>query len=74
MQKRYQGSHLMNDDQALAFNDLVREGKILTTLGHTYGYGEIPMAHQLMGEGRLPEGNVSCLVNAPRPGLTGQPD
>jgi len=27
-----------------------------------------------MGDGKLPEGNVSCLVNAPRPGLTGLPD
>jgi crotonyl-CoA carboxylase/reductase len=70
MQKRYQGSHLMNDEQARAFNDLVREGKIVTTLGHTYDYGEIPLAHQLMGDGRLPEGNVSCLVNAPERGLT----
>lgn len=73
MQKRYQGSHLMNAEQANAFNDLVREGKIQTTLGHTYTYGEIPLAHQLMGDGKLPEGNVSCLVNAPNPGLTGLP-
>lgn len=73
MQKRYQGSHLMNAEQANAFNDLVREGKIQTTLGHTYAYGEIPLAHQLMGDGKLPEGNVSCLVNAPNPGLTGLP-
>ena len=64
LQKRYQGSHLMNDEQAIAFNDLVREGKIVTTLGHTYAYDEIPLAHQLMGDGKLPEGNVSCLVNA----------
>jgi hypothetical protein len=26
-----------------------------------------------MGEGALPEGNVACLVNAPRAGLTGSP-
>jgi len=32
MQKRYQGSHLFNDDQAAAFNDLVRERKVQTTL------------------------------------------
>jgi crotonyl-CoA carboxylase/reductase len=73
MQKRYQGSHLMNAEQANAFNDLVREGKIVTTLGHTYPYAEIPLAHQLMGEGKLPEGNVSCLVGAPSPGLKGLP-
>ena len=28
MQKRYQGSHLFNDEQAAAFNELVRDGKI----------------------------------------------
>ena len=68
LQKRYQGSHLMNDEQALAFNELVREGKVVTTLGHTYAYGEIPEAHQLMGDGQLPEGNVSCLVSAAEAG------
>jgi crotonyl-CoA carboxylase/reductase len=73
MQKRYQGSHLMNDEQAFAFNDLVRERKIVTTLGHAYDYGEIPEAHALMEEGKLPDGNVSCLVNAPERGLTGSP-
>jgi crotonyl-CoA carboxylase/reductase len=73
LQKRYQGSHLMNAEQAAAFNDLVRDGKIVTTLGHAYEYDEIPLAHQLMGEGRLPEGNVSCLVSAPSRGLTGLP-
>ncbi|HEX6130209.1 MAG TPA: crotonyl-CoA carboxylase/reductase [Actinomycetota bacterium] len=73
MQKRYQGSHLFNDEQAAAFNELVREGKIRTTLGHTYRYEEIPLAHQLMGDGQLPEGNVACLVNAPAPGLQDLP-
>ena len=71
LQKRYQGSHLFNDEQAAAFNDIVREGKIRTTLGHTYGYEEAGLAHQLMAEGKLPEGNVAVLVNAPEPGLTG---
>ena len=66
LQKRYQGSHLFNDEQAAAFNDLVREGRCTTTLGHTYDYGESGLVHQLMGEGALPEGNVAVLVNAPR--------
>ncbi len=69
LQKRYQGSHLFNDDQAAAFNDLVREGRVQTTLGHTYRYEQTGLVHQLMGEGRLPEGNVAVLVNAPAPGL-----
>jgi crotonyl-CoA carboxylase/reductase len=73
LQKRYQGSHLFNDEQATAFNDLVREGKIRTTLGHTYRYEEAGEAHQLMGDGRLPEGNVAVLINAPEPGLRDLP-
>jgi crotonyl-CoA carboxylase/reductase len=73
LQKRYQGSHLFNDAQAAAFNDLVRERRVETTLGHTYGYAEAALAHQLMGDGALPEGNVAVLINAPRPGLTDLP-
>jgi crotonyl-CoA carboxylase/reductase len=72
-QKRYQGSHLMNTEQAAAFNDLVRDGTIRTTLGAAYPYDEIPNVHQMMGDGALPEGNVSCLVNAPATGITGLP-
>ena len=73
LQKRYQGSHLFNDEQAAAFNDLVREGALRTTLGHAYRYEETGVVHQLMGEGRLPDGNVSILVSAPAPGQTGAP-
>ncbi len=71
LQKRYQGSHLFNDDQAAAFNQLVRDGKVTTTLGATYAYDQAGHVHQLMGDGRLPEGNVAVLVDAPRPGMTG---
>jgi crotonyl-CoA carboxylase/reductase len=71
LQKRYQGSHLFNDEQAAAFNDLVRERKVRTTLGHTYDYGEAGLVHQLMGDGELPEGNVAVLVNAPGRGMSG---
>jgi crotonyl-CoA carboxylase/reductase len=73
LQKRYQGSHLFNDEQAAAFNDLVRDGAIRTTLGHTYSYDESGHVHQLMGDGKLPEGNVAVLINAPQAGLTDLP-
>jgi crotonyl-CoA carboxylase/reductase len=73
LQKRYQGSHLFNDEQAAAFNDLVRERRVSTTLGETYGYDRSGRVHQLMAQGRLPEGNVAVLVNAPRRGLSGLP-
>jgi crotonyl-CoA carboxylase/reductase len=69
MQKRYQGSHLFNDEQAAAFNELVRERKVSTTLGRTYDYSESGLVHQLMADGKLPEGNVAVLINAPNAGL-----
>ena len=71
MQKRYQGSHLFNDEQATAFNQLVIDGVIRTTLGSVYPYEQTGHAHQLMGDGKLPEGNVAVLVGAPREGLKG---
>jgi crotonyl-CoA carboxylase/reductase len=70
MQKRYQGSHLFNDEQAAAFNQLVIDGAIRTTLGAVYPYDQAGYVHQLMGDGKLPEGNVAVLVGAPREGLT----
>jgi crotonyl-CoA carboxylase/reductase len=73
LQKRYQGSHLFNDEQAAAFNDLVRDRKVSTTLGATYVYDETGAVHQMMGGGELPEGNVAVLVNAPARGLTELP-
>jgi len=73
LQKRYQGSHLFNDEQAAAFNDLVRDRKVSTTLGATYVYDETGAVHQMMGGGELPEGNVAVLVNAPARGLTDLP-
>ncbi len=73
LQKRYQGSHLCNDEQAAAFNDLVRGGKVQTTLGRTYGYDEAGHVHQLMADGELPQGNVAVLIGAPRPGLKDLP-
>ena len=69
IQKRYQGSHLFNDEQAAPSTSWCASGKVTTTLGHTYTYerdrGDV---HQLMGDGKLPEGNVSCLVGAAEPG------
>ena len=73
LQKRYQGSHLFNDEQATAFNDLVRGRMVSTTLGATYAYDETGAVHQMMGGGELPEGNVAVLVNAPARGLTDLP-
>jgi crotonyl-CoA carboxylase/reductase len=73
LQKRYQGSHLFNDEQAAAFNDLVRERKVTTTLGETYDYAQAGHVHKLMGVGKLPEGNVAVLIQSPERGLRDLP-
>jgi crotonyl-CoA carboxylase/reductase len=73
MQKRYQGSHLFNDEQAAAFNRMVIDGTVTTTLGETYRYEQTGHVHQLMGDGELPEGNVAILVQSPEPGLRDLP-
>ena len=68
MQKRFQGSHLSNDEQAAAVNRLVIDRKINPCLSGVYSFDEIGHAHQLMHENRHPYGNMACLVNATGPG------
>jgi crotonyl-CoA carboxylase/reductase len=68
-QKRFQGSHFANDEQAKGLNDLVIAGKVDPCLGETFGFADIPTAHQLMYENRHPHGNMACLVGAPRKGM-----
>jgi len=72
-QKRLQGSHLANDEQAAAFNQMVIDGKIDPCVSRVFSLEEIPVAHQLMYENRHPEGNMVALVGAPREGLTDLP-
>ena len=67
-QKRFQGSHLMNDEQAAAATRLVAEGKISPALSQVFPFEGIPEAHQLMRENRHPAGNMAVLVNARQPG------
>ena len=68
MQKRLQGSHLANDDQAAAVNELVLAEKVDPCLSGTYSFDEIGHAHQLMHENKHPYGNMACLVNATEKG------
>jgi crotonyl-CoA carboxylase/reductase len=68
-QKRLQGSHFANDEDATAFNQLVLDGKIDPCLGETYAWDEIGKCHQLMYEGKQPLGVMAALVNAPRTGM-----
>jgi crotonyl-CoA carboxylase/reductase len=72
-QKRLQGSHFANDEQAYAFNQLVIEGKIDPCLGDTFSFEQIGHCHQLLYENRAPEGNMAALVGAPKLGLKDLP-
>ena len=69
MQKRFQGSHLANDQQAAAVNELIISGNVDPCLSDTYNFDEIGHAHQLMHENKHPYGNMACLVNATQTGL-----
>ena len=63
-QKRLQGSHVANDDEANAVNELVIQKKVDPCLSETYDFEQIGHAHQLMHENKHPSGNMACLVNA----------
>ena len=55
-QKRLQGSHGTNDEQATAYNDLVRAGGIDPCLGRVGAFDEIGEVHEEMAEGRSRSG------------------
>ena len=68
-QKRLQGSHFANDDQAAALNQLVIDKKVDPALSRVFQFDEVGLCHQLMYEGKQPDGNMAVLVSAPREGL-----
>jgi crotonyl-CoA carboxylase/reductase len=70
-QKRLQGSHFANDEQAYAFNELVLAGKIDPCLSLVFPFDGTGECHQLMYENRHPDGNMAILVGAAREGLGG---
>ena len=72
-QKRFQGSHFANDDNAAAFNQLVVDGKVDPCLSRVFAFEEIGQAHQLMHENKHPEGNMVALVSASQEGLKDLP-
>jgi len=63
-QKRIQGSHCANDEQAVAFNDMVIAGQIEPCIGGVFSFDETAKAHQMMYEGVSPPGKMAILVNA----------
>jgi crotonyl-CoA carboxylase/reductase len=68
-QKRFQGSHGTNDQQAIEFNKMLTSGAIHPALGEVLTFDEIPDAHQRMHEGDLALGNTAILIGAPTKGL-----
>jgi crotonyl-CoA carboxylase/reductase len=68
-QKRLQGSHFANDEQAKGINDLVIAGKVDPCLGRVFPFAETGDCHQLMRENKHPAGNMSILVNATKTGM-----
>lgn len=68
-QKRFQGSHGVNDEQARAYNDLVRSGAIDPCVGRVVSFDEVGQVHWEMGQGAAPSGNTVVLVGAAGPDL-----
>jgi crotonyl-CoA carboxylase/reductase len=68
-QKRLQGSHGTNDEQARAFNQLVADGKLDPCVGRVVPFEDVGLVHWEMGEGQGAPGNTVVLVGAPEPGL-----
>jgi crotonyl-CoA carboxylase/reductase len=67
-QKRLQGSHGTNDDQARAWNRLLHDRVIDPVLGRVLRFEEIGLAHQDMADGVHASGNTAVLVGAGGPG------
>lgn len=63
-QKRLQGSHFANDDNARDFNQLVLDKKIDPCLSKVFKFEETGSCHQLMKENKHPSGNMAILVGA----------
>ena len=68
-QKRLQGSHGSNDEQAAAYNQLVVNGKIDPCVGKVYAFEDIGKAHADMEAGKTVFGNRVVLVGAAEIGL-----
>ncbi len=67
-QKRLQGSHGTNDEQAAAYNDLVRAGTIDPCVGRVIGFHDVARAHAAMGRGEDVFGNTTVLIGAAQEG------
>lgn len=66
-QKRLQGSHGTNDAQAIAYNQMVIDGRIDPCVGRVLPMGDIALSHAQMGRGEEVFGNTVHLIGAPSP-------
>jgi crotonyl-CoA carboxylase/reductase len=67
-QKRLQGSHGANDEQARAWGKLLYDGVLDPVVGRVMRFEEIGRAHQDMADGVHGHGNTAILVGAAGPG------
>ncbi|MCP5419939.1 MAG: crotonyl-CoA carboxylase/reductase [Gammaproteobacteria bacterium] len=63
-QKRVQGSHFANTEQAAGLNRLVLQNLVDPCLSKAFSFDELAQAHQLMYENKHPHGNMAVLVGA----------
>jgi crotonyl-CoA carboxylase/reductase len=63
-QKRLQGSHFANLKQADEANRLVGAGLVSPCLSSSFGWNDLPAAHQMMRDNRHAPGNMAVLVQA----------
>ncbi len=68
-QKRIQGSHFAHLKQAAAANKFVLDRRIDPCMSEVFTWDQIPLAHTKMWKNQHAPGNMSVLVNAPKPGL-----
>lgn len=64
-QKRLQGSHGCNDEQAHGWWSLLNDRRIDPVVGQVLTFDEIGQAHRDMADGHLPPGNTAILIGAP---------
>lgn len=68
-QKRVQGSHFANLQQASQANKLVIDRRIDPTMSEVFPWLQIPKAHMRMRRNEHKPGNMAVLVSAPQTGL-----
>ena len=68
-QKRVQGSHFANLQQASAANQLMLERRLDPCMSEVLPWGELPAAHMMMLRNEHKPGNMAVLVSAPVTGL-----